>query len=831
MSTKKGAQEIGIRPNITGAGVAIASHAHSKEEQKRSLRILEIVHNFPPFSYAGTELYTLNLAKELQTLGHDVTILHPVVSKEARSYSFENAIYEGIKVTRFNIYDGKALIRSDFFNPSYDEPFSRYLSSHNFDIVHFQHLYSLSANWITIAKAHGCPVFLKIDDMFMYCAQIHLVQNQKTYCSGPESLQKCAECVFGLNENPTREEITQAHDHLVFRKAQLQKKFREADLVHSPSAFLKDACLNNDFFNHEFHVIPTGISPFKVEPRRKESKQDGSLRVAFLGHLDHRKGVVDFLQAIELYERELENSKRAMTLGFDIYGHHYNDELYHYTLSKTRQLKDTKYKGSFKPEDRPNVFSKIDLLVMPSIGENYPFILREAMYAGVPVVATEIAGVPEIIQDNKNGFLYPPGNVKALATIFIKLSTEPSVLQQLDTQAQTIKTIDTEAKEIESEFRRLLDQNDSNKEFCLSARSEKTTASQSEESARIERLFKKSSLLVKEGNYIEGSSVLSEILKLDPKHFDSILLLGDLYNKLGKPAQANQLWEIAQSIQPYDLGLLKRLGIAVDCSIIIPVFNQIEFTKRCLESIQKNTFQDCYEIILADNNSTDGTGEFLQNSGSVRVIQNSENLGFSIACNQGAEAASHEFILFLNNDMEVLQGWLQPMIAILLEDPEVGVVGSKLLYPDGTIQHAGVITVDDVENSKPLDPWHIYYRLDGSLPQANIAREYPAVTGACLLTRRSLFQELGGFDPVFRNGFEDVDYCYKVGAAGYKIVYEPKSVVIHYESQSGPERFADNAPNFDMLVSRWQDKVPPDVRRWGTGHHETLRPYKTYERE
>ena len=160
----------------------------------------------------------------------------------------------------------------------------------------------------------------------------------------------------------------------------------------------------------------------------------------------------------------------------------------------------------------------------------------------------------------------------------------------------------------------------------------------------------------------------------------------------------------------------------------------------------------------------------------------------------------------------------------------MAVVGSKLLYPDGTIQHAGVITVDDVENNNPLNPWHVYHRLDGSLPKTNIPREYPAVTGACLLTRKSLFERLDGFDPVFFNGFEGVDYCYKVGAAGYKIVYEPKSVAIHYESQSGPERFVNNRENFNILVSRWRHKVPPDVRRWETGNNKTLRPFKTYQK-
>jgi GT2 family glycosyltransferase len=114
------------------------------------------------------------------------------------------------------------------------------------------------------------------------------------------------------------------------------------------------------------------------------------------------------------------------------------------------------------------------------------------------------------------------------------------------------------------------------------------------------------------------------------------------------------------------------------------------------------------------------------------------------------------------------------------------------------------------------------------LPGANIAREYSVVTAACLLTRKSVFENLGGFDPRYRNGYEDVDYCYKVGAAGFKVVYRPESVAIHYESQSGPERFAYESANLKKLISRWQGRVPLDIRRLREGKVEFLRPFRSY---
>lgn len=793
------------------------------------LKILEVVHNFPPFSFAGTELYTLNLSKELQKLGHEVTILYPTILKDKEPHCFEPSVYKGLNVVQFNVYDKNAPTRSDFYNTAYDEPFQNYLSSQDFDLVHFQHFYGLSANWISIAKSLGLAVFLKIDDMFLYCQQIHLMENGKTCCSGPESIDKCLQCMFPAKEFAPPEEIAKVYQYLAFRRAYLKKIFQKIDFVHSPSHFLKNTCIQNGFINEEFHVIPTGISPFEVKQKKKSSDKEGKICVGFLGHIDERKRITDFLKAIEIYQTKLQISNQPSNLNFLIYGKHYNDEFYQELLSSLKQLKDTKYQGSFEPEDRPNIFSEINILILPSIGENYPFILREALYAQIPVIATEIAGVPEIVDDKKNGFLYPPGDVEALASILIKVSKKTNLVQQLDTGAKDIKIIETEAKELETEFNRILSQKFSNKKLNSAIISKPNSVDGSKEKAQIESLFSQGCSLVQDGKLIDGLKVLTRVLDFEPKHFHTIHLMGDIYNKLHRKEEAIRLWKLALSIQPDNLRLLKRLGRPVECSIIIPVFNQIQFTKNCIRSIEAHAPQGCYEIIVVDNHSTDETEKVLSKLRNIKVIRNKRNLGFAKACNQGAKAAAHEFILFLNNDTEVLEGWLEPLILTLLADLQVAVVGSKLLYPNGRIQHAGVITVEDKENNKPIDPWHVYHRLDGNLPQANIPREYPAVTGACLMTRRSVFETLNGFDAVFRNGFEDVDYCYKVGAAGYKIVYQPTSVAIHYESQSGSERFSHNLENFNILVAGWKDKVPVDVIRWGNGKHDIIRPFKNYK--
>jgi len=252
-------------------------------------------------------------------------------------------------------------------------------------------------------------------------------------------------------------------------------------------------------------------------------------------------------------------------------------------------------------------------------------------------------------------------------------------------------------------------------------------------------------------------------------------------------------------------------------SIIIPVYNKIEFTRKCIAAILKNTKPSInYEIIIVDNNSTDETAKYLntikEKHAIISVITNSKNLGFSKANNQAAKIAKGDYLLFLNNDTEVLPGWLAELTVIISNDPSVGCVGSKLLFADGTIQHAGVAIWDDrPDNGLPLVARHIYYREKSDFPEANELRQYQVLTGACLLTRKSLYKELNGFDERFWNGYEDVDYCLKIQETGYKLVYQPKSVVMHYESQSGNERFTKVNENITLLLKIWVDKIQYDV--------------------
>ncbi|MFO1488997.1 MAG: glycosyltransferase [Verrucomicrobiota bacterium] len=241
-------------------------------------------------------------------------------------------------------------------------------------------------------------------------------------------------------------------------------------------------------------------------------------------------------------------------------------------------------------------------------------------------------------------------------------------------------------------------------------------------------------------------------------------------------------------------------------SVVIPVFNKLALTQNCLQSLAQSPTQNPIEIIVVNNASTDGTAEFLateEKAGRIRVVTNQENGGFAQACNLGGQAARGSLVLFLNNDTQVTPGWIDPLVQAAAQS-NAGVVGARLLYANGTIQHAGIEFINGL-------PDHPHRHAAGDFAAANQARELDMVTGACFLMPRDLFLQLAGFDETYRNGVEDVDLCLRVRAAGRKVVYEPAPVIYHLEGQS-EGRFNHVKENLTVFFQRWGKSFDQKMR-------------------
>jgi glycosyltransferase involved in cell wall biosynthesis/radical SAM superfamily enzyme YgiQ (UPF0313 family)/spore maturation protein CgeB len=243
---------------------------------------------------------------------------------------------------------------------------------------------------------------------------------------------------------------------------------------------------------------------------------------------------------------------------------------------------------------------------------------------------------------------------------------------------------------------------------------------------------------------------------------------------------------------------------AVTVSIIIPLYNQAAYTRQCLESLARHTGNSVpFELILVDNGSTDETADLLKSlTGSVTVISNKTNLGFARACNRGAKLAEGRYLLFLNNDTVARKGWLEKLLDGIVKDG-ADICGAKLVYPDGRVQHAGVAF-----DERGIG-YHIFKGFDSGDAAVNRKRFMQCVTGACMMISTKLFSELGGFDEQFLNGFEDVDLCLRAGAMGKKILYNPESLLVHFEETSEGRKTYDDK-NLKLFFSRWKGKIACD---------------------
>jgi GT2 family glycosyltransferase len=242
----------------------------------------------------------------------------------------------------------------------------------------------------------------------------------------------------------------------------------------------------------------------------------------------------------------------------------------------------------------------------------------------------------------------------------------------------------------------------------------------------------------------------------------------------------------------------------VEVSIIIPVFNKADLTEQCLKTLASVSQGVTHEIIVVDNASTDSTPRLLASRPSVRGIRNVENRGFAGACNQGAAAARGQHLLFLNNDTVPFPGWIEALAQEFRQHPAVAVAGAKLLYASGLVQHAGVAFTREAR-----DPFHPYRCLQSDDPRVNRRREVQAVTAACMLIRREWFERGGRFNEEYRNGYEDLDLCLNIRRLGGLIIYQPKSVLCHLESQtSGRMKF--DGVNRALFYTKWSSWLLAD---------------------
>jgi glycosyltransferase involved in cell wall biosynthesis len=400
------------------------------------MRILQVVHDFPPDAWAGTEVVTFHLSHALRARGHEVTVLTRTADPQAEEFSLREEQMDGLAVVRVvNNYTQTTNFQLSYDNAFFDDALTRVLDRFQPEVVHFQHLAHLSVNLLSLAAGLGYPTVLSLHDFFFACHLLHLIDTQGRLCAGPERGERCVSC---LQEVALAEEARH-------RFACMEHALQAPDLILAPSHFLRQKIL--DYFpalQPRLRVVPLGVKPISAVVR--ERMPGAPLRILCVGVLLPHKGAHVLLAALKgLPADAVEVSVYGAVVPF---WRSYADGLY----EAARGL-PVQFCGTYPHEELGSILSRHDVLVMPGIcEETFSLMTREALLAGLPAVAARRGALPEAVQDGVNGLLFEPENVADLRRCLARLITEPGLSEQLREACPQVKTVSEYASDVEKVY-------------------------------------------------------------------------------------------------------------------------------------------------------------------------------------------------------------------------------------------------------------------------------------------------------------------------------------------------------------------------------------------
>ncbi|MEE8466973.1 MAG: glycosyltransferase, partial [Planctomycetota bacterium] len=446
-----------------------------------SLRVLMVVHGFPPDTWAGTEVYTLNLARELVTRGHTVTILarSPARSPDEVDFDVVEEVFEGLRVLRLVHRLEHARLSESYSSLAAEEAFRGVLERERPDVVHFQHLIHTSAGLVHVARGLEIPTLITCHDYWALCARVQFIRPDGVICahnmgsgcylcvkeqglSRIESAQRmdgrAGEVVQGYARDLARERGTseasrrRAEEYLDLRAREevVPAAYAACDLRISPSRFLRERYLESGHFDAEtFLFSDNGMRTDHVQALTKVPDEQGRLRFGFVGSLVWYKGVEVLVRALQRLAGE--------PCVLNVYGDFRpQEDAHHLHLEQLARKANVHFRGRFDNARLSAVYAEIDVLVVPSVWlENSPITIHEAFLTRTPVLASGIGGMAEFVRDGVDGLHFAVGDDADLATKMRRLLTEDGLLERLQADFQPVKTIQENAAEMEFRYRGL----------------------------------------------------------------------------------------------------------------------------------------------------------------------------------------------------------------------------------------------------------------------------------------------------------------------------------------------------------------------------------------
>ncbi|TXT58696.1 MAG: Glycosyl transferase group 1 [Promethearchaeota archaeon] len=403
-----------------------------------NLKILKVIHGYPPYYMAGSEVYSYTLCNELPKKV-DLTIFTRIEDNFSPMYQVRESIESGIRIIRVNKAQRDYSFRSKYIDNKLARIFEQYLREINPDIVHIGHLSHLTVLIVDIIKKYEIPIIFTLHDYWMICIRGQLIGNHHRLCSGP-TVEKCFECnqKYFVSELFGKEEIRRWLDKM----NQINEKI---DLFIAPSKFLKKIYINNGIPAKKLHYMDYGFNK-KLFQGIKKNSRNNKIRFGFLGRLIPVKGI-DLL--IECFNGI--NPKKAE---LKIFGR--LDQNHQYLQKRIRNT-NIHFYGGYNYHNIGEVLSKIDVLVVPSIWyENSPLVIHEALLVNIPVITSNLGGMKELIQDKQNGLLFEPGNKDDLSDKIHQIIETPDLIKNLSNNSTKIRSIQEDAEELLTLYKKLV---------------------------------------------------------------------------------------------------------------------------------------------------------------------------------------------------------------------------------------------------------------------------------------------------------------------------------------------------------------------------------------
>lgn len=418
------------------------------------MRLLIVANGFPPTAFGGVEIYCYEIARGLRSRGHQVLVFCRESDPARPDYSLIRDEYEGIPVVRLvNDFKRPGAFRASYADSQVDLIFKQVVDEFRPDLVHYNHWIALSTGLPGVTRRGAVPSVLSQHDYWSICHRVNLITGDSDVCPGRCAPGDCYHCVFHQPSHGSRRYhlarllkpflpldyrirlirrlglpwdfglITKAGPRdFAERSRSFAHAFQQVDQILTPSVFVRDTLRDNGINMDDAQVLPLGVG---MQPQPRERSANGPIRFAFVGTVLPIKGTDCLVRAFRAVP--------ADNICLDVYGREDLQPFFtHHVHELAAQDPRIAFHGSFPPDHRAEIYAKMDVLVIPSVAqETFSFVAREALLAGVPVVAARVGALMEIIYEGKNGFLYPAADEGALSAIIARIARQPALLESL----------------------------------------------------------------------------------------------------------------------------------------------------------------------------------------------------------------------------------------------------------------------------------------------------------------------------------------------------------------------------------------------------------------